>query len=328
VLLLSLAGVASFTSATAAQGVDPTAPNPLAGIPFYVDHSSPSWRAWQMASGEEKDLLWKIAREPKHLWFGAFTRPASQFRAKVRSPIKAARSQGALPLLTVMRAVSTGCGRNYQAGGPREDRSTRRWYRRFARAVGRSRVVIAFEPDSLGTIKCHARSRRDDRYRLLRYGVTRLAKNRNATIYIEGGASDWQKPRTTARQLRKVGVAKVRGFMLNATHYDWTAANIRHGLKISRLLGGKHFVINTAENGRGPLPRPKGQRGNNVWCDPPGRGLGPPPTTSTSNPMVDAYLWINRPGYGQSCAGQKIAWRLERALRYARLATTWDSPPG
>ena len=56
-----------------------------------------------------------------------------------------------------------------------------------------------------------------------------------------------------ARKLRRVGVAKVRGFMLNATHYDWTRNNIRYGLKLSRLVGGKHFIINTAENGRGPI---------------------------------------------------------------------------
>jgi endoglucanase len=87
-------------------------------------------------------------------------------------------------------------------------------------------------------------------------------------------------------------------------------------------------VVNTAENGRGPLHRRIGGRRINVWCNPPGRGLGPPPTTNTSHPLVDAYLWINRPGFGQSCAGQRLAWNLERALRYARLATNWESPPG
>ena len=56
-----------------------------------------------------------------------------------------------------------------------------------------------------------------------------------------------------AKTLRAVGIAKVRGFMLNATHYDWTRNNIKYGLELSRLIGGKHFVINTAENGRGPI---------------------------------------------------------------------------
>ena len=102
--------------------------------------------------------------------------------------------------------------------------------------------------------------------------------------------------------------------MLNATHYDWTKANIRHGLAISRRVGGKHFIINTAENGRGPVHYKSNHRVINVWCNPGLRGLGPAPTTETSNPRADAYLWINRPGYAQSCQGRPIAWFALSAL--------------
>ena len=165
--------------------------------------------------------------------------------------------------------------------------------------------MIAFEPDSLGTIDCHAPSRRDDRYRLLRYGVEALTRNPNAALYIEGTAPDWQPVWKTAKQLRRVGIGQARGFMLNATHYAWTANNIRYGVRVSRRVGGKHFVINTAENGRGPLHYRRGNRRINVWCNPPGRGLGPPPTTDTSHELVDAYLWINRPGYGRGAPARR-----------------------
>jgi endoglucanase len=246
----------------------------------------------------------------------------------VRRLIVTAKRRRSVPVFTVMRAESTGCSPSYQGGGPAGDRATRAWYRRLARTIKRARVVIAFEPDSLGTIDCHARSRRDDRIRLLRYGVDVLSRLPNATIYIEAGASDWEPARRTARQLRAIGIAKVRGFMLNATHYDWTRENVRHGIDISRRVGGKHFVINTAENGRGPVHfrRANGRR-ITVWCNPPRRGLGPPPTTDTSHPLVDAYLWINRPGYAQSCMKRPIAWYPPRALKYARWATDWESPP-
>ena len=76
-------------------------------------------------------------------------------------------------------------------------------------------MVIAFEPDSLGTIDCLTRSRRFARMRLLRYGVDVLSQLPNATIYLEGGASDWEPAKRTAWQLRSIGIAKVRGFMLN-----------------------------------------------------------------------------------------------------------------
>ena len=92
-------------------------------------------------------------------------------------------------------------------------------------------------------------------------------------------------------------------------------------------MGGKHFIVNTAENGRGPVHYNRGGRRINVWCNPSLRGLGPAPTTQTSNPKVDAYLWINRPGFAQICQGRPIAWFVPRALTYARYATSWEKPP-
>ena len=313
------------------QGPGANDPNPLKDRPFYIEKDSPSWDSYRtlLRTGKTKqaNLVYKIAREPRNLWYGTFTRPPHQFSLKIRKPIDKADAECALPLLTVLRAESNQCHARYDGGGPAEDARTREWYDRFANVIGDSRVVIAFEPDSLGTIRCHAKSRRDDRIALLRYGVDVLSKLPNATIYIEAAASDWTPAGQIASLLRQVGVAKVRGFMLNATHYDWTSANIRFGLDVSRRIGGKHFVINTAENGRGPVHYRRGHRRINVWCDPGLRGLGPPPTTNTSNAKVDAYLWINRPGFQQSCAGHKIAWNLPRALTYARFATTWESPP-
>ena len=325
-LLVVVLLVASSGTSTNAQAPG----NPLAGVRLYVDHHSPAWHQWRAyrRSGKRRKaaLIRKIAREPRALWFGRFTSP--HFRKKVRRQLVRARRRRAVPVLTVMRAEANRCGPWYTGGGTTEDARTRAWYRRFARMIGRARVVIAFEPDSLGTIDCQARSRRDDRIRLLRYGVDRLSRLPNATIYLEGGASDWEPARRTARQLRAIGIDKVRGFMLNATHHDWTRANIRHGLRISRLTGGKHFVIDTSGNGRGPVHyrRANGRR-ITVWCNPGLRGLGTPPTTNTSNPMVDAYLWINRPGYTQRCQGRQIRWYAPRALAYARHATSWEGPP-
>jgi endoglucanase len=194
--------------------------------------------------------------------------------------------------------------------------------------------VIAFEPDSLGTVDCLAPSRRQQRLDTLRYGVDVLSQLPNATVYLEAGASDWEPARRTARQLRYIGVDKVRGFMLNVTHYDWTARNIRHGLRISRLIGGKPFIVSTAFNGRGPIhyrARVAGRKRRiNVWCHPLKRGLGIAPTTDTHQPKVDAYMWIGRPGYsGGSCNGGPLpvgSWWAKRALMFARYQTDWLRP--
>jgi endoglucanase len=328
---LALAMLFSAAVVAAPSAGAQTSDNPLEGMTWYVDHESPSWQSWEFfnRTGQKRkaDLIWKIAREPKNVWLGRFTSP--NFRVKVQRIFDAAHAQGAVPLFTVLRAQSTGCSASYDGGGTAEDARTREWYRDLAAAIGNQQAVIAFEPDSLGTIECHAASRRDDRYRLLKYGVEQLTALPNVTLYIEAGASDWQGAKTMAKKLKRVGIARARGFMLNATHYDWTRNNIKYGLDLSRRVGGKHFVINTAENGRGPVHvRFRNGRRGTVWCNPGYRGLGPPPTTDTSNSRVDAYLWINRPGYAQVCQGRPIAWYLPRALSYAKYATTWEAPRG
>jgi len=339
VLITLVAALLAPASARAQdpRGVSPAAPNPLLGEAFFNQPDAPAMNEWRhlvrMGQRRKANLIWKIASQPKAMWFGRFTRP--NFFVKVRRRIDPARERGEVPIFTVMRAEATSCSPTYQGGGPAEDKRTMDWYDDLARAIGDDRVVVAFEPDSLGTIDCLAPSRRDDRYRVLAHGVDVLSKLPNATVYLEAGASDWESAARTAKQLRIIGIGKVRGFMLNVTHYDWTANNIKHGLAISHLTGGKHFIINTAENGRGGVHYKKWidrsrhiWRRITVWCNPGMRGLGPAPTTQTSRPdKVDAYMWINRPGFAQNCQHRPIDWFLPRALTLAKYATDWERPP-
>ena len=324
------------------RAVDPAATNPLLGLTYFVDRMEPaymSWSRWKRAGQDAKaSTIWKLAREPRFRWFGKFTRPHMQ--KKVRGFLDRVQCDqpGTVPLMAVMRHQGKDCGGHYRAGGEAEDQATMRWYDEFADAIGNTRVVIGFEPDSLGTIDCLAPDRRQDRLDVLRYGVDRLSQLPNATIYLEAGAADWEPAARTAKQLRYIGVRKVRGFMLNVTHHDWTRENVRHGLDISRRVGGKPFIVNTSYNGRGPLhyrrwinrAQHKWRR-INVWCNPGLRGLGPAPTTVTSHPKVDAYMYVNRPGYSAgSCNGGPLpvgTWWPERGLMYARFATDWEAAP-
>ena len=60
-----------------------------------------------------------------------------------------------------------------------------------------------------------------------------------------------------------------------------------------------HFVVDTGRNGDGPYTG-----GADAWCNPPGRGLGAPPTTDTGVAGVDAHLWVKRPGESHgTCRG-------------------------
>jgi endoglucanase len=341
------------------RAADPAAPNPLAAMRWFVDWTEPAFRQWahyaQSGKPREAALLAKIASVPRFKWYGVWSAANpydEQFYALNKSLIPAiwraqccsfnwftgrddCPDQPSVPLMVVMRHQGKVCDGHYTAGGEAEDERTRRWYDVFAHTVFPFRTVIVFEPDALGTLECLAPSRRAARLRLLRYGAHLLSSLPNATIYLDAGASDWESASRTARQLRYIGIDKVRGFALNTTHYDWTSASIRHGLKISRLTGGKPFIVSTAFNGRGPVHIKAKVRRRwrrlNVWCHPQQRGLGPLPTTVTGNPKVDAFMWIGRPGYSAgSCNGGPLpigAWWPRRALMLSKYATQWRGPP-
>ncbi len=317
-LALLLVGCAVGAGPAAANpSVGASEPSPIRAANLYVDRfEQPSYRAYRAAlrEGRTSDArnLFRIARHPIFRWIGKTDenpeRAARNFIAKARS-----EQPGAVPGITVLNHQGDKCGGGYADGGRGESGRYRRWIDRFVRGVGESRVIIGFEPDSLGTLKCLTRAGRRGRLRNLRYGVDKLSKLANATVYMEATASDWRPAREVARYLRYVGIDKIRGFMLNATHLDFTGPNVRYGQRLSRMVGGKHFVINTDENGSGPL-RYRRYSGRNrfrsvhVFCNPRNSSLGHPPTTTVDlggRPLpykVDGYLWISRPAAsGGSC---------------------------
>jgi endoglucanase len=124
-----------------------------------------------------------------------------------------------------------------------------------------------------------------------------------------------------ATRLIRAGVDRATGFFLNASNYRSTEELIAYGTQLSKCIylrqrnGGTactadqiaavrvpsrkltHFVIDTSRNGQGPWEPPDGLYPDpQNWCNPPGRGLGPRPTTRTGDPLVHAFLWIKRPG--------------------------------
>ena len=58
-----------------------------------------------------------------------------------------------------------------------------------------------------------------------------------------------------------------------------------------------HLVIDTSRNGHGRWTAPAGAFSDpQDWCNPPGRGVGPRPTMTTGDPLLDAYVWVKVPG--------------------------------
>ncbi len=169
----------------------------------------------------------------------------------------------------------------------------------LVRAIGNRPVVLLLETDGIGSSSCMARHGDLGAWeKALRYEVDHTAALPHAVVYIEGGYSDANSPRYTARALDHVDIWKIRGFYTNDTHINWTIKEIHWGDRVSALTKSHpHFIVNTAQNGNGPLlnPHPTTQ-GVEDLCNPPGRALGPKPTTSTGFPLVDAFLWTSVPG--------------------------------
>ena len=173
----------------------------------------------------------------------------------------------------------------------------RNWVDGLAQGIGNFHVVLFFEIDSTITVGCLSPHgsfvRMHDE---LAWAVNRLEQDPHLVLYLDGGAADAQTVGTEVRLLNEAGVHQTQGFFVNATHFDWTSRELFYGQQIARRLGGVHFVVNTGTSGQGPLvPRNRVRNGNEVLCNPPGRGLGPFATT-TGYLYADAFLWFDNPG--------------------------------
>jgi endoglucanase len=268
-----------------------TVSDPLAGARFYVD---PNDAASQAA--RHYPALRVIAAQPNVARFGSFSYPNATVAVSRYLGRAQATEPGTVPMLTTYRIVDGHCG--HWADPPSDVHSYENFIDGFAQGIGSYRAVVFLEQDSLITTGCLSAHGLAVRMGELNYAIDSLkAHCPHAVIYLDAGAADAVPYRRMATLLRRAGVAKIQGFFLDATHFDWTSKEIAYGERISRLTGGKHFVVSTGESGRGPLvPRDRVHHGNEVLCNPPGRGLGPKPTTDTGYPAVDAFAWLDNPG--------------------------------
>jgi Glycosyl hydrolases family 6 len=127
-------------------------------------------------------------------------------------------------------------------------------------------------------------------------------------LAVGAGHSAWHPAATMAARLQQAGVDQATGFALNVSNFRTTTAELAYGRELSAQLGGKHFVIDTGRNGLGP--------NGEEWSKPPGRALGPRPTTATGDPLADAFLWIKQPGLSDGpCNGGPAPGHLVGRLR-------------
>jgi endoglucanase len=292
--------------------------NPFVGAKLFVDPGSNAARQvaeWQATRPEDAAQLEKIASTSQADWFVGDSGAA--FRREVAARTRKIVRAGAMPVFVLYNIPRRDCGA-YSAGGAKNGADYKRWISDFAAGVGKRKLAVVIEPDALPGLDCLGPAARSARYSLIRYAVRQIARNPHAAIYLDGGNSAWQSPSLMAKRLRKAGVADARGFALNVSNFQTTAASIAYGNRLARRLGRKHYVVDTSRNGLGPAS------GEEYWCNPPGRALGQRPTAKTASRLADAYLWIKLPGESDgSCKGGPPSgtWWPEYALGLAERAS-------
>jgi endoglucanase len=288
--------------------------DPFSGHQLFVDPYSPAAQAGaplQRSDPAAAALLRKIADHPAGSWLGGWI-PTTRVAAAVQTVMRQAATRHSMPLLVLYAFPYHGCG--HDATGGLAGEAYERWIGQVVAGIGAGRAAVILEPDALAEyVRLSCLSPTEQQYRLtvIRRAVGQLVRSPKTAVYIDAGNSRWQPAQVMASLLVAAGVSEARGFSLNVSNFDSTAAEESYGDKISAFLPGAHYVIDTSRNGAATAK---------TWCNPAGQALGVPPTVSTGDPLVDALLWIKPPGtsdgpcYGGPPAG--TFW-LSYALRLA-----------
>ncbi|MDT0264692.1 glycoside hydrolase family 6 protein [Streptomyces sp. DSM 44915] len=289
---------------------------------FWVDPDSPAARQvreWaESGRSADAETVRRIADRPLAFWAPGHGDPGPE----VRRVTEAATADDRTAVLVAYNIPHRDCGQ-YSEGGAASDAAYREWIDAVADGIGDAEAVVVLEPDALPhTLDgCTAPMYVEDRYTLLAEAVDRLAEQPGTRVYLDAGNPDWVTDvGRLAEALRASGVERAAGFALNVANFQTTERSTAYGRELSGLLDGAHFVIDTSRNGNGPWE----EGGDERWCNPPDRALGTPPTTETDDPLVDAYLWVKRPGESDGeCRGGPEAgrWWPEYALGLAERAT-------
>lgn len=308
-------GVMAALPSNAAAGTDPVDDGVLrAGARLYVNpgtHAARQAAAWRRSRPSDAALMERIASQPQATWFGGWNR---DIRADVNGVVTAAAAQRAVPVLVAYNIPQRDCGQ-HSAGGAGNADSYRRWIRAFAQGINRRAAIVILEPDATMVTDCLAPARREERFRLLNEAV-RVLKEAGASVYIDGGSATYGRHQEMAARLRASGIDQADGFALNVSNFVGNSRVIAAGERLSGLLGGKHFVIDTSRNGANTASGAE-------WCNTPGQALGAEPTTRTGHRLVDAFLWIKSPGESDGrCNGgpDAGAWWADYAVSLARRA--------
>ncbi|WP_328496125.1 glycoside hydrolase family 6 protein [Streptomyces sp. NBC_00414] len=286
--------------------------------PFWVN---PEGNAAEQVATYEKDgkdedaeLIRTIAEQPTGQWL-----TPENAEQEARGFTEAAAKADRDALLVVYNIPHRDCGQ-FSSGGAADGNAYRGFIDQVAKGIGDRAATVILEPDAVLHMVdgCTPDEFHEERYDLLRGAVEKFESLKNTKVYLDAGNAGWGKPDDIAEPLKLAGVENASGFAVNVSNFYKTPDSTKYGKELSSKVGDKPFVIDTSRNGNGPYT--EGDPEEN-WCNPPGRALGEAPTTKTGDDLVDAYLWIKRPGESDGTCkdGPKAGqWWPEYALKLAK----------
>ncbi|MGI8522468.1 MAG: glycoside hydrolase family 6 protein, partial [Nocardioides sp.] len=342
--LAALGGPASAVGRVHRDTVTYQAHNPLAAHPWglYRGSADDAWTAYEKATAKQQARLDTIVQQPRVQWFGRWI-PDGDIADKIHRFVAIATGgdPDVLVQLAIFRMDPWEGNACTSLPTDAQQASYKRWVRRAAQAIGDTHAALVLQPDGPFALCAPGGSKLPSH--LLRFAARRFSANPNTAVYLDAGAADWNRsdPRKALKILLPAGIADVRGFALGSTHYDATMDEVTYGAAVVRALAkrgitGKHFVVNTAANGR-PFagytyrgPDFDNARVCTVKVSDPCVSLGIPPTTQVADPawglpaavaakaatLCDAYVWIGRPWFYRQAA----PFAMKRALQLARNA--------
>jgi len=300
-------------------GSDPIA-NMVWGNPGGLDDLG---GAYQSATGSERTVLGKLALQPRAMWLGYWFK-VSQVRAETAATV-AASQNGNPNVLTEFATFElhpweqkrTTNGPWYAPKGVSWNVSSdESWYRNMAAGIGSARALVIVQVDL--PFAYNVSSTKPEQ--IDTYAAKVLSANPHTTVYIDGGTVGWLTPAHDAQLLVNNGIRYARGFALDDTDYDPTAKEDLFGAQVIAALAklgvtGKHFIVDTDENGQSFKPDQVKDRNIN---DTPACGgntqtvcqrTGIPPTANVASPRwdlgaaaskaaeeyCDGYVWSGRP---------------------------------
>jgi endoglucanase len=254
-------------------------------LPMYVDPGNEATAYYQAnPTAENVNFIDREGQTPVAEWFGDWT---PDVQSAINAYVTAAAQAITVPVLVLYNIPDRDCG-GYSAGGAANEADYISWINAASAGIGNKLAVVILEPDALAGLDCLSSADQQSRYDSLSQAVTILKNDPNLTLYLDAGNPAWQTVSIMAQRLQSANIAQADGFSINVSNFVSTSQNQTYGNQLSKLVGNKHFVIDTSRNGNSGVSP-------DDWCNSSSAALGNAPSVNTGDPLNDAWLWIKIP---------------------------------